>query len=74
MKARVINLDFNNELKPEKQGLLEDKYAMPYLVQTKKHWWNRWEYVMDEQTGVPRLFFGKKSVNDFCVLNKLKIE
>lgn len=73
MKARVIRLDFSKHPILDPQGLSEDKFTKPYLIQTKKHWWSRWEYVIDNQTYVPRLFFGKESVIDFCLLNKLKI-
>ena len=27
-----------------------------WIVKTKKHWWSRWKYVMDDFYKVPKLF------------------
>lgn len=41
--------------------------SLYYLVQTRKHWWNRWHYVFDGS--YPRLFTIEE-VKQFCDQNK----
>lgn len=59
MKITLTRLDFRND-EAYKRGLLDEQHARPYIVQYKKHWWNKQKYVIDEQTNCPRLFYSRE--------------
>lgn len=58
--AKII-LDLHKDPTIDPQGLLDERTAHPFIVKYKKHWWSRWKYVMDEETGCPKLFFCNQS-------------
>lgn len=46
-----------------------------YIISFKEHWWNRWQYIMDNRTKVPALYFSKSAVEKQIefLRNKTKI-
>lgn len=60
MKIILTRLDFHKDPTFDPEGLLDEEMACPYIVQYKKHWWNRLKYIMDSQTYCPKLFYSKE--------------
>lgn len=56
MKIVITTLDFHKDPTFDPEGLIKRD---AYIVQYKRHWWNRLKYIMDSQTHCPRLFFDK---------------
>lgn len=74
MKARVTQLNFRKDPTFDPTGdLVDDEHAMLYIIEVKRHWWNSWNFVIDITTNCPKLFYGSKSVIQFCILNKCKM-
>lgn len=73
MKARVTRLDLKKDPTFDPEGLLDEMASHPYIIKTKKHWWNRWKYVMDYHIGCPRLFFDTVEVLSYLHDNQLKL-
>ena len=34
----------------------KDTPAASYIVRYKRHWWNRWRYIIDDRHNLPMLF------------------
>jgi len=58
MKIKLTQLEFRKDPTFDPEGLIDDVYSQPFVVQFKRHWWNRWTYIIDGYTGCPMLFFG----------------
>lgn len=56
MKVVVTTLNFSKD--PAFNTSVCDPIA--YIVQYKRHWWNRLKYIMDDDTHCPKLFFTKE--------------
>lgn len=61
MEAKVIRLNFRKDPLFDPEGSIDDYYAEPYIVELRNHWWNRWKYIIDIETGCPKLFYGEYS-------------
>lgn len=61
MKVKVIRLNFHKDPTFDPEGLIDDYYIKPYIVEFRNHWWNSWKYIVDIETHCPKLFYGEYS-------------
>ena len=73
MKAKVTQLNFHKDPKFDPDGLIDESASRPYIIQIRKHWWNKWKYIMDNASGCPKLFFGKTEVLCYLIDNHIKL-
>ena len=56
MKVRIVKIVFPIEVTKE-EGIC-------FIVKHKRHWWQRWHYIMDKCAPIPRLFFSVWEIRD----------
>lgn len=58
MRFKITRLDFSKDPSFDPDHNIEYEYTHPYIVEYKKHWWNKWKYIIDNETNCPTLFYG----------------
>ena len=56
MKVKIDTIQI-----PLPQGVNEPD-CCAYIISFREHWWNRWQYIMDDRTRVPALYFSRSAV------------
>ena len=60
VKVEAVCIPIRKELR------IDDKSEMVALtVQYKFHWWQKYKYVYDAKTHVPRLFFSAREIDEY---------
>lgn len=60
VKVEAVYIPIRKELR------IDDKAGMAALiVQYKFHWWQKYKYVYDAETHVPRLFFSAREIEEY---------
>lgn len=65
MRFYITQLNFRKDPDFDPDNVIEKKFAEPFLIQYKRHWWSCKRFVMDKTTHCPRLFYGIDSVHNF---------